>query len=122
MAMAVELLVVGSIVVLLLVLARLTRSARGRTTVPGTVSEAQARKNAAPLTTAILARPAEIASAEHDPRAAFVRSAITVGSGSANKTVRQLADERQLQRRAFGYSHPTEAFAHPWPCAPRSAR
>jgi len=53
-AMAVELLVVGSIVVLLVVLARLARSARGRTTVPSSVSEAQARENAAPLTTAIL--------------------------------------------------------------------
>jgi len=54
MAMAVELLVVGLIVVLLVVLACLARSARGRTTISGSVSEAQARENAAPLTTAIL--------------------------------------------------------------------
>ena len=54
--MAVELLLAGSIVVLLIVLARLGWLVRRRTRVSGSVvSEAQARENAAPLTTAILA-------------------------------------------------------------------
>jgi hypothetical protein len=53
-AMAIQLLVVGSVVVFVAVLARVAWSVRGRTAAPGSVSEAQARENAAPLTMAIL--------------------------------------------------------------------
>jgi hypothetical protein len=53
--MAVELLAAGSIVVLLIVFARLGWRVRRRTRVSeSVVTEAQARENAAPLTTAIL--------------------------------------------------------------------
>ena len=52
--MAIQLLVVGSVVVFVAVLARVAWSVRGRTAAPGSVSEAQARENAAPLSTAIL--------------------------------------------------------------------
>ena len=53
-AMAIQLLVVGSVVVFVAVLARVAWSVRARTAAPGSVSEAQARENAAPLSTAIL--------------------------------------------------------------------
>jgi len=50
----VELLVAGLIVVLMALLARLAWVARRRREIPRSISEAQARENAAPLTRAIL--------------------------------------------------------------------
>jgi hypothetical protein len=58
MMMTVELLVVGLIVVLVALVAlvaRMTWVARRRRELQGSITEAQARENAAPLTTAILA-------------------------------------------------------------------
>ena len=54
--MAVTLIVAGSIVVLATLLTCLASVIRGRAQQSGSITEAQARENAAPLTTAILAR------------------------------------------------------------------
>jgi hypothetical protein len=53
--MAVELIVAGPIVVLVALLTCLAWGIRGRRQPPASITEAQARENAAPLTTAILA-------------------------------------------------------------------